>query len=399
MIKALNVYLHERHIGTLMHIKGKNLFTFEQEYIDDLSRPTLSLSFKDFHGDLITDIKPLRIRVPHFFSNLLPEGGMREYLALHDHINPLHEFQLLSLLGQDLPGAVTILPADVPKPILIKEPFQEVEEKGEENILRFSLAGIQMKFSALEEQGKLTIPVNGVGGGWIIKLPSPIYPHLPENEYSMMNLAKRIGIHVPEIKLVSTDQIRGIPEDLHSGSKVYVIKRFDREKNHKVHIEDFAQVFTIFPEQKYQKGNYRNIATLLWNEVGEKGLAEFIRRLVFNALIGNGDMHLKNWSLIYPDARKPDLSPAYDFVSTIPYIKGDNLALNFTDSKNFTSLSQDQFQRFAVKAEVPEHIVLETVDETVAQFKEVWNSSSDLPLPKEQREIISLHIQQLNYWK
>ena len=47
---------------------------------------------------------------------------------------------------------------------------------------------------------------------------------------------------------------------------------------------------------------------------------EFIRRLVFNILIGNADMHLKNWSLIYPDRCRAALAPADDFVSTIAYI-------------------------------------------------------------------------------
>jgi serine/threonine-protein kinase HipA len=54
-------------------------------------------------------------------------------------------------------------------------------------------------------------------------------------------------------------------------------------------------------ERKYERASYRNIAEVLWAETGEAGIVEFIRRLVFNALIGNADMHLKNWSLIYPD--------------------------------------------------------------------------------------------------
>ena len=56
---------------------------------------------------------------------------------------------------------------------------------------------------------------------------------------------------------------------------------------------------------------------------------EFLRRFVFNALIGNADMHLKNWSLIYPDRRAAMLAPAYDFVSTIAYLPDDRLALTF----------------------------------------------------------------------
>ncbi|WP_250847934.1 HipA domain-containing protein, partial [Escherichia coli] len=62
-------------------------------------------------------------------------------------------------------------------------------------------------------------------------------------------------------------------------------------------------------------------------ETGEAGVSEFIRRLVFNALTGNADMHLKNWSLIYPDGRTPKLAPGYDFLSTTLYIPDENAAL------------------------------------------------------------------------
>ena len=92
-------------------------------------------------------------------------------------------------------------------------------------------------------------------------------------------------------------------------------------------MEDFAQVFGQFPEDKYKAVSYANIARVLWAETGEQGAYEFIRRLTFSVLIGNADMHLKNWSLLYPDTRTPVLSPAYDFVSTLPYIAGDKLAL------------------------------------------------------------------------
>ena len=75
---------------------------------------------------------------------------------------------------------------------------------------------------------------------------------------------------------------------------------------------------------RYRHRSYANIAAVLWAETGEGGTYEFVRRLVFSVLIGNGDTHLKNWSLLYPDGRTPVLSPAYDFVATLPYITGDN---------------------------------------------------------------------------
>jgi serine/threonine-protein kinase HipA len=76
-----------------------------------------------------------------------------------------------------------------------------------------------------------------------------------------------------------------------------VIKRFDRLENGvRVHIEDFAQVFGLPPSRKYERANNEMIARVLAAETSEIDIAEFVRRFVFNARIGNGDMHLKNWS-------------------------------------------------------------------------------------------------------
>ena len=69
-------------------------------------------------------------------------------------------------------------------------------------MLRFSLAGVQLKFSAMgDARGGLTIPARGVGGDWIVKLPSLQFPGVPENEFSMMTLARAVGISVPVVKL------------------------------------------------------------------------------------------------------------------------------------------------------------------------------------------------------
>jgi serine/threonine-protein kinase HipA len=210
----------------------------------------------------------------------------------------------------------------------------------------------------------------------------------------MMEMARQLGMDVPQTALVPLDQIQGIPHDLGNiGNHAFIIERFDRKKGgEKVHIEDFAQVFSVYPEKKYQAASYRNIAEVIWTEIGEKGIIEFIRRFVFNALIGNGDMHLKNWSLIYPDQRKAALAPAYDFVSTIPYLPSDSLALSFAGSKSFQSLTRDQFQRFANKANLPERLVLQTVKEMVERFKQTWPTINDLPMNQEMMNAIEKHM-------
>lgn len=400
-IKTLRVYLYHRSVGTLTCLPGdRHVFAFDPDYLENPFRPILSLSFKDTEGNILSEGKITRRRLPPFFANLLPEGLLREYLANRAGIDPEREFTLLQILGQDLPGALRI-EAEDDFPFFTEDRLA-TREKKKENSLRFSLAGIQLKFSALERADHgFAIPGNGVGGDWIIKLPHSRFPYVPENEYSMMELARWIGIDVPKTELIPLSQLKGIPKELLAlGQTAFAIKRFDRtERGELIHIEDFAQVFDVYPEQKYANASYRNIAEVIWKEVGEVGILEFVRRFVFNALIGNGDMHLKNWSLIYRDPRQPQLAPAYDFVSTILYLPEDRLALNFVDSKDFSSLTIEQFNRFLAKAKLERRLVLDTVQETVESFSEAWKKNADLPLREDLKKAIDQHLKTIPFYK
>ena len=398
-LNALAVRLHGRQIGIVSRLAGdRHLFSFEQEYVDDPGRPTLSLSFKGQSGGLVTAVRPVGRRVPPFFSNLLPEGHLRTYLAEQAGVKPEREFFLLAMLGADLPGAITVTPLTAGGHTI--EP-QEDDEQGHhdrrgDGVLRFSLAGVQLKFSAvMEASGGLTIPAHGVGGSWIVKLPSTQFRAVPENEYAMLGLARAAGITVPEIRLVPVSDIRGLPEAAaRMEGKALVVERFDRAAGaRRIHMEDFAQVFGLFPDDKYGHRSYANIASVLWAETGEAGTYEFVRRLVFSVLIGNGDMHLKNWSLLYPDGRTPVLSPAYDFVATIPYIAGDKLALNFGGSQSLDEITVDQVRRFADRARLPVSPVWEIVREMVERTAAAWKTldQKDI-LPSKMRKAIDKQI-------
>ena len=378
-IYALAVYLGDRQVGVINRLQGDHhIFSFVQDYIDDPNPPILSLSFKTSSGDMIAPTRPVKTRLPPFFSNLLPEGHLASYLAQKIGVKKEREFFLLEALGLDLPGAVIIKPIEINDSSISSNTETETLSISEEkSILRFSLAGVQLKFSAIAEaSGGLTIPANGMNGSWIVKLPSTNFPSVPENEFLMMSLARDVGISIPEIKLVSVKSIKGLPKDMKKFSgNALAIKRFDRgPKGERIHMEDFAQIFGIFPHSKYEKRNYANIASVLWAEAGEDSTYEFIRRLVFSIIIGNADMHLKNWSLLYPDGVSPTLSPSYDFVSTVPYLPNDNLALTFGGSRSLNSITKDQVRRFVDKASLPMNKAWDIVNETASQTIEAWHS-------------------------
>ncbi len=412
-LDILEVRLHGDPAGTLTRLgRERIVFGFDSGYLDDPERPTLSLSFRDAFGRVATDVAPTRVEAPPFFSNLLPEGSLREYLARSAGIDPKSEFALLGALGEDLPGALSIAPAGgvggapgalagggrerggrsggrgTPDSVVRPLFGTTTPAPRPSGPLRFSLAGTQLKVPAVMAGGRLTVPPHGVGGTWIVKLPSPGFPGLPELEHAMMWLAASCGIAAAETRLVPVEEIGGLPRGMgETGGLALAVRRFDRlDDGMRIHGEDFAQVLGMPPAEKYGGATYRRMAEIIGRECGHEDAIEFVRRLVFCALVGNGDAHLKNWSLYYPDGRRPELAPAYDLVSTIPYAPdGGRMALEWvTGAAGFADLSEGLLTRLATGARLPRQAVLEVAGETVARFREVWSArKGELGVPGE----------------
>ncbi|GAB6041827.1 type II toxin-antitoxin system HipA family toxin [Endothiovibrio diazotrophicus] len=362
-IDTLQVRLNETPVGTLTLDRNERCeFRLLESYKRSYPRPVLGQRFLDDPDRVYAT----RARVPPWFSNLLPEGPLRGFIARQAGVVSSREFFLLHHLGGDLPGAVRITadePPTHPDDTSIQTAGSEPEN---EDGLHFSLAGVQLKFSANRADRGLTIPVSGRGGDWIVKLPDNRYPRVPENEAATLSWARAAGIEVPAFNLVDIDAIDGIPPALRTFTerKALSIRRFDREDGgRRVHMEDFTQILGLFPEEKYDKYNYETIARLTLALTGNEGLNEFIRRLVFVIASGNGDAHHKNWTLLYPDGQTPKLSPAYDLVSTIQYLPDGKLALNFGKSKQWEDYSLDAFRRLGRKLEMNENDIAEQAEQ------------------------------------
>lgn len=395
--KVLAVLLGDQLVGRLTWFEGEHHeFEIDKDYDWDNGDPILSLSMKRHDGSMSRSTFVSRNRLPPFFSNLLPEGALREYLAAQAGVKPIREFILLNALREDLPGAVRLVPIKSSVSRVAPTGYLgEADQTGKNpDVLRFSLAGIQLKFSAVAEaSGGLTIPANGVGGSYIVKLPSTRFQNVPENEYSMMMMARHLGMDIAQVELRDTASITGLPENLPENfGKSLIVKRFDRENNERIHMEDFAQVFSLYPQNKYEHVSYGGIAQVIFAEGGAEQLQEYIRRLTFNLLIGNADMHLKNWSLLYRNPQKPVLAPGYDFVSTIAYLPDKKLALSIAKEKIMAKIDEDQFRKMSVKAKLPEELVIRTMRETVRDFRANWSKFiADLPVSKDVVQIIEQH--------
>jgi serine/threonine-protein kinase HipA len=142
-----------------------------------------------------------------------------------------------------------------------------LRSKVSKDVLRLSHAGVQLKVSAVGDPNRqLSIPASRQDEHWIVKLPSPAYPRLPENEYSMMEFAPKVGIQVPVVGFLPLGRIDGVPEQWQQlKGNAYYIKRFDRgAKGKRVHTEDFNQIYGQFPEAKYKNYSYTNMAADIW---------------------------------------------------------------------------------------------------------------------------------------
>jgi serine/threonine-protein kinase HipA len=233
---------------------------------------------------------------------------------------------------------------------------------------------------------------------WIIKPPHPTFPRVPENEFAMLSFARTIGIDTPDAELVDLKELDlGEEADIlvARGERLaYAIQRFDRDANGtRIHTEDFAQVFGVDPEDEYTATNYDTVGNLIFGVFPDpyEQLTEYVRRLVFMILIGNSDAHLKNWSVIYRDGRAPQLSPAYDLVSTIQYVPDNRtLALNVRREREFAKLSADHFARMAKRIQVAPAFVLKVLDETVDRARESWPQLAR-QLPKDLKATLQAH--------
>lgn len=371
---AAGVYLEDRRVGTLTFHDEFTRFDYE-DFAPD--HPVLGQAFEDDPRRA----RSARVEVPEWFANLLPEpeSPLRQFMADQLGVKGVRSFPLLVHLGEDLPGAVRVVAED--GPVEVEEFDEKVADI--EHVLRFSLAGVQLKFSMLRIGKGLTLPVSGRGGDWIVKLPDRRHDQVPENEHAMLTWAGLVGIQVPDHELVSGAQLSNLPEGvIRTEEHALAVRRFDRDGSHRIHMEDFAQVREVYPRGRYDGTSYdalgRVVRTLCPEDVDE-----YVRRLVALVVMGNSDAHLKNWTLRYPDGRTPRLAPAYDLVCVTCYPGyDDRLAFRLGGESRFHLVKRDHFRRLAERAGVDPDRVVEVVDETVAALQRAWPAVlAECPMP------------------
>lgn len=342
-----------------------------------------------------------RVALPNWFSHLLPEGRLRLAVAEAAATDAKQEFDLIRRLGlSDLPGAVRVVPVDSSGAVDVPQ-LAELEEGREEGdpLLKFSLAGAQLKFSVYGQSGRaITVPASGQAGNVILKFPDyrPGFDGVPEAELGCLELASAVGIDAANGWLADPRSVEGLEGWAEQASGLALaVDRFDRRPDDvRVHMEEIAQVLQVptgSDTAKYRRANFETIAILVEALCGTAAVAEVIDRIVLNVLVGNGDAHLKNWAIVYPDGIRARLSPLYDVLPTLLYIPRDDLGLNLNGTRIFGQVTPRSFERIGRRTDYGAEAACARACSTANRVLDEWSIMADF-LPRERFQFLTKRL-------
>lgn len=359
MRELLHVYIDAAKVGVL---SGEYFFTYEPGWLGSEAPIPLSLS-------LPLQIEPFPPEAAKaFFSNLLPEGQLRDHFASKHRVSPDDDFGLLAALGGDCAGALTLYPGgpdyafeEKPpsyRPFTSDELRQLLDEAyimdpsflGEAERTRLSLAGVQDKLPVAILGEAISLPLDGSPSTHILKPPNHRFPTLVENEAFCMALARVMGLQVPNTSLLK------IGEE----AFVYLIERYDRQVDKsgglvRIHQEDFCQAtgkpYRLKYEEKGGPGFHDcfQIVGRCRNPLADR--IKLLNLAIFNYLICNADCHAKNTSVLYDSGPNPSLAPFYDLVCTGIYPQlSSQLAMAIGGSYDPREITAKSWADFAEQA-------------------------------------------------
>jgi serine/threonine-protein kinase HipA len=327
-VDGLDVYMHGIIAGTLeRRSQAKLRFTYDENWAAEERLP-LSLSL------------PVRAEAydndecAPFFEGLLPEGDFLKAIARTLHVSVSNPFQLLTELGGECAGAISVAPpggpepgrdprpprwlsgeelgallADLPQRPLIAA-IDEVEDGGG---FRLSLAGAQNKVGVLARGEEIGLSHGRPPTTDILKAPIPHVTESVVNEAFCMSLAAHVDLDVAAASPRLADS-----------QEYLLVHRYDRGNeapDGRIHQEDFCQALGLVPAVKYEKEGGPTVtdcAELIRRHFSApaRDITAFLDALLFNFAIANYDAHSKNYSLLLDGPGSIRLAPLYDLIST-----------------------------------------------------------------------------------
>ena len=370
MSEALDVYMHGVLAGRLERRSQARLrFTYEGEWVRGERQP-LSLS-------LPVRAKPYEHEeCAPFFEGLLPEGDFLKAIARTLHVSATNSFQLLTELGGECAGAISVAPRGGPLPGQDPRPprwlgsselaallgdlprrplIAAIDEEEDGGGFRLSLAGAQDKVAVLREDGEIGLSHGHPPTTAILKAPIPHVEESVANEAFCMSMAAAIDLDVA----AATPRLA-------DGQEYLLVERFDRggaAADGRVHQEDFCQALGYVPAEKYEKEGGPSVAqcaALIRRSFSApaRDITAFLDSLLFNFVIGNYDAHSKNYSLLLDGPGSIRMTPLYDLISTIVFTGTDRkLAMRYGGENRPNYVRGRHLDRLAAELEVKPALV------------------------------------------
>jgi len=335
----LAVWLYGNRVATIDRHRGRPRLVYTDDALSryELGTPLLSSSLP------VSERRYTQGIVRPFIDGLLPEGESRKSIARDVGVRADDTYGLIRELGRDCAGAVVIQPADEPAPptpttvtaeALTPDDVATLVSNlrsaplGAGGRVRISLAGVQEKLLLTRmPDGKWGRPVDGTPSTHILKPEIAAYPKTVENEAFCMRIAQNLGLAVAAVE--TTEMAK---------RKLIVVERFDRTVSsdgavERIHQEDFCQAMGVPPDTKYEEDggpSLQRIAGILQSVATADSLGRLLQAVTLNVLIGNGDAHAKNFSLLHHASGALTLTPLYDLMCTLHY--GDNRLSMYIDT-------------------------------------------------------------------
>ena len=322
-MRTLKVYINLNFIGTLSELNNIWQFKYTESWLNTQDNyplsPDIPLS-QQIQIDGATN-RPIQ----WFFDNLLPEEGARELLAQDTKVTISDAFGLLEAAGAESAGAITLTNLDLNSLQAELRPLTEQKINQRISLLpdiplngrdakRMSLAGAQHKMLVtLDNNGNIFEPINNAISTHILKpqhSKPDLYWQTVRNEWFVMCLARKLGLTTPDVSVCYFPQ------------PAYIVKRFDRDEQGRIHTLDACQLLGLSHTYKYRESSIERL-----NQVAQACRASALARItifrwiIFNTLVGNTDAHLKNISVFY-NHTGVTVTPMYDLVSTAIYSDG-----------------------------------------------------------------------------
>jgi serine/threonine-protein kinase HipA len=396
MKKTLDVYLRDRLVGKLFSAQGTLSFVYDEAYLKSSDAVKISASLP------LSGQEFLHSPVAAFFSGLLPDEAVRIRLAKYLGLSDKNIFGLLESIGGDCAGAISVYPEGTKIESSVSPTYKVLSDDEADEILssldkrpllvgeddvRISGAGAQDKLMIAFAQGRIAIPTGQTPSTHIIKPPIKGHPDSVHNEFFCMRLAAAVGLPVPKADIY---WLKDKP--------YYLVERYDRRKEadgvfRRLHQEDFCQALHVPPELKYENEGGPSLeqcfglldARIKSGSMAGKNKITLLQGVIFNDLIGNGDAHGKNFSLLY-DGETESLAPFYDLLSTVIYSDPHKakMAMKIGRKYKFTDVTDRHWMQLAeaigVRPDFMERQILTMTKDVQREVKSLSDKLNNDPL-------------------